>query len=97
LDSADITEGKVPFYTPKSRVGIIRGNRIYFRTGGYDASRISGLALLGHELFHVGQYRQGMNWLKYILRPNKYEKPAEDKQAEISGDMTAKKIDPCPK
>ncbi|MGB2715989.1 MAG: RHS repeat-associated core domain-containing protein [Vicinamibacterales bacterium] len=55
LDNADITEGKVPWYTPEDVVGITRGKKIYFRAGAYNPARVEGIALLGHELFHVGQ------------------------------------------
>lgn len=32
---------------------------IYIRPGEYDETTIDGIALLGHELVHVGQYRTG--------------------------------------
>src|SRR5262249_44322675 len=49
------------------------GNHIYMRLGRYDPSTPEGLALLGHELFHVGQYRNGMTVISYFLSPGKYE------------------------
>jgi Domain of unknown function (DUF4157) len=42
-------------------------NDIYFRPGVYNASTTEGIALLGHELVHVGQYRNGMTTLSYLL------------------------------
>jgi len=50
--------------------------------------------LLGHELVYVGQYRQGMNWIKYLWSTrngymnSKYEKPAYDLQSQIQKDLT---------
>jgi hypothetical protein len=66
LDNADLHDGEVPWYLGKDYAGITRGNNIYFRPGVYDASTIDGLAMLGHELVHVGQYRNGMTWLSYL-------------------------------
>jgi hypothetical protein len=48
------------------------------------------MALLGHELVHVGQYRNGMNDLEYLLNgyeENPYEKPAYDLQDRIMKDL----------
>jgi uncharacterized protein RhaS with RHS repeats len=58
LDKADLHDGEVPWYLGKDYAGITRGNDIYFRPGVYDPSTIDGLAVLGHELVHVGQYRK---------------------------------------
>lgn len=66
LDNADIHDGSVPWYTPDDMAGITRGNNIYFRPGVYAQGTAAGTALLGHELVHVGQYRNGMNWIKYL-------------------------------
>lgn len=66
LHSAVLHEGTVPRYLPGRFQAIARGNHIYFRAGVYDPSRPEGLALLGHELVHVGQYRRGMTWLRYL-------------------------------
>ena len=66
----------------KDYEGITRGNDIYFRPGIYDPTTIEGLATLGPQLVHVGQYRNGMTWAKYVwaLRNgydnNPYEKTA---------------------
>jgi Domain of unknown function (DUF4157) len=40
-------------------VAMARGNELHFRPGAFDPSSESGLALLGHELAHVVQQRQG--------------------------------------
>ena len=105
LDKADVHPGKVPWYfhmVSKDFEGITRGNDIYFRPNVYDPSTIEGLAKLGHELVHVGQYRNGMTWSKYLWASrhsydkNPYEKPAYDKQDEIYNALTNKKCSGCP-
>jgi len=103
LDKADLHDGEVPWYLGKDYDGITRGNDIYFRPDVYDPSTIDGLAVLGHELVHVGRYRNGLTWLKYLLASrhgydkNPYEKPAYDKQDEIKNGMTKEKCGGCPK
>ena len=57
LDNADLHDGQVPWYLGNDFDGITRGNDIYFRAGYYDENTAAGIALLGHELVHVGQYR----------------------------------------
>lgn len=93
LDNADIRENEWPpkvgkiFPIPLSKdvAAITLGNKIYIRPGEYDPTTIDGLALLGHELVHVGQYRTGeLTRSKYIRElmkhgsgtKNKYEAPA---------------------
>jgi RHS repeat-associated protein len=107
LDNADIEENKwppplkkfikipIPFLRapmPKDVAAITLGNTIYVAPDQYDAMTPQGLALLGHELVHVGQYRTGvMNEAKYLLElikhgsglKNKYERPAYDMGDEI--------------
>jgi len=101
LDNADLHDGKVPWWLGKEFEGITLENDIYFRPGVYDSSTVEGLAVLGHELVHVGQYRQGMTRVKYLLASTKgydknpYEKPAYAKQDEISKSLTKDKC--CPK
>jgi len=82
LESAVLHEGAVPFYLPRRYHAIARGRHIYFRTGAYDPSRQEGLALLGHELVHVGQYRCGMTWLCYLWSTRRgYSKSAYERAA----------------
>jgi hypothetical protein len=51
------------------------------------------LALLGHELVHVGQYRNGMTALSYLCaavlgyRRNRYEQEAYAVQSRILEDL----------
>jgi len=101
LQNADLQDGKVPWYLRKGFDGITRGNTIYFRPGVYASDTPEGIAVLGHELVHVGQYREGMTWLDYLLASskgydkNKYEKPAYAKQAQIEKDLKAAKSKGC--
>jgi hypothetical protein len=106
LDNADVHPGQVPWYfhlVSNDFEGITRGNDIYFRPGVYDPTTVEGLATLGHELVHVGQYRNGLTWARYVWASrhgydkNPYEKPAYDKQHEIENTMTKEKCDGCPK
>jgi len=94
LDNADIHDGTVPRYLPSSMDGITRGNDIYFRPGAYPEGTPAGLQILGHELVHVGQYRQGMTWISYLwsvrsgyAEDSKYEKPAYAMGSKIFNDL----------
>ncbi len=95
LNNARIHIGGEPWYLPKSMDGITRGNDIYFRPGVFVSGSPEGTALLGHELVHVGQYREGMNWATYLLsnptgydKNSRYEKPAYGMQKRILDDLT---------
>lgn len=94
LDAAILHIGVVPFYLLKRFSGITRGNHIYFRAGAYDGTTAAGLALLAHELVHVGQYREGMNWLTYLWSARRgyfksvYEIAAFQTQARILKDLS---------
>jgi RHS repeat-associated protein len=106
LDKADVHPGKVPWwfrFASEDFEGVTVGNDIYFRPDVYDPSTIAGLAKLGHELVHVGQYRNGMTRASYVweslhhgYNDNKYEKPAYDKGDEIRNTMTKEKCGGCP-
>jgi RHS repeat-associated protein len=96
LNNADIHDGEVPWYLPSDMDGITRGNDIYFRPGAYEQGTVAGTALLAHELVHVGQYRNGMTWYKYLwstrqgyARSSKYEKPAYDLQRKVTNELSA--------
>jgi hypothetical protein len=101
LENTDLRDGKVPWYLRKKFDGITRGNKIFFRPGVYESDTVDGIALLGHELVHVGQYREGMNWLKYVWSTrkgyfnSKYEIPAYDIQAQIQREFTDEDIEDC--
>jgi Domain of unknown function (DUF4157) len=95
LKSAVLHEDTVPFYLPPRYRAIARGTHIYFRPGVYNAAEPAGIALLGHELVHVGQYRDGMTWLTYLWSARKgyskspFEQAAFEMQARIFEDLTA--------
>jgi hypothetical protein len=84
----------VPWYLPRRFVGIARGRHVYFRPGVYREGTVEGLALLGHELTHVGQYRNGMTALTYLCsvvfgyRNSRYERAAYAVQARILEDLS---------
>jgi RHS repeat-associated protein len=69
LESADIDEGGLPWFTAINPdvIATTVGNNIYMRPGVYKPNTPEGLALLGHELAHVGQYQSGMNVPMYLL------------------------------
>jgi RHS repeat-associated protein len=101
LDNADLHDEQVPFWLGKRFAGVTINNNIYFRPGVYDSSTVNGLAILGHELVHVGQYRGGMTLLDYVWASrngydnNPYEAPAYEKEAKIKGSLSKDKC--CPK
>jgi hypothetical protein len=95
LDNADFHDGEVPWWLFKENRCVTIGNDIYCRLGEYNPCSPEGLALLGHELFHVGQYRNGMTVLSYIIedglseggRKNPLEIPAYLLQDQIENDL----------
>ncbi len=93
LDRAILHEGRVPWYLHPRFSAIVRGRNIYVRAGVYDAGTAEGIALLGHELTHVAQYRAGMTACHYLwsalrgYRNNKYEKAAFAVQAKIMREL----------
>lgn len=81
---------------------ITRGNDIYFRPNVYDLTIAAGLALLGHELVHVGQYREGATWLSFLWsyrsgysRDSRYEAPAYALQDRIFADLVESGFKGC--
>jgi YD repeat-containing protein len=95
LNDARIHTNGVPWYTPPKAVGITNHNDIYFRPGAYDSSTAEGLALLGHELVHVGQFRNGMNDFTYFFPWWKHEAPAYTLQDQITADLIKKGAGCC--
>jgi Domain of unknown function (DUF4157) len=85
----------VPIYLPRRYRAIARGVHIYLRPGAYNPMQPAGLALLAHELVHVGQYRLGMTWLSYLWSARKgyarsvYEQEATSLQRRILHDLLA--------
>jgi RHS repeat-associated protein len=99
LDNADLHPGEMPWYVSSNYDGITRGNDIYLRS--YDPSNINDIATLGHELVHVGQYREGMTWASYIWScrngyyNSKYEIPAYAMGRRILADLQNSKNKEC--
>ena len=93
LQRAVLHIGSVPWYLPQRFAAIARGKDIYFRRGIFVEGTSSWLALLGHELIHVGQYRAGMNAFRYVMScaagygNSRYEIPAYAMQSRILGDL----------
>jgi len=86
LDNADVHVGEMPWYTPGWAAGITRGNDIYFRDPNQTFETPEDMALLGHELVHVGQYRKGMTWLSYLWRARHgYDKSPDEEEAYRQG------------
>ncbi|WP_176462291.1 DUF4157 domain-containing protein [Ralstonia solanacearum] len=96
LDNADVHVGEMPWYAPGWAAGITRGNDIYFRDPQQTFCTPRDVALLGHELVHVGQYRDGMTWLGYLLASKKgyennpYEVSAYEMQRKIQMELQPK-------
>jgi Domain of unknown function (DUF4157) len=95
LESAILHTGRVPWYLPRRFAAIVRGVDIYCRYDVYAEGAAAGIALLGHELTHVGQYRIGMTAVSYLCsvmcgyRNSRYEKAAYETQARILRDLSA--------
>jgi Domain of unknown function (DUF4157) len=93
LESARVFDGRVPFWLRPDMLGVTLGPRIYLRPGAYDPACLDGIALLGHELVHVRQYREGMTVLGYLwasrrgYRRNPYEVEAYAVSARIRAEQ----------
>ena len=93
LAAARVVDGRVPFWLRPDMLGVTLGPRIYLRPGAYDPNSADGIALLGHELVHVRQYRDGMTLLGYVwasrrgYRRNAYECEAHALAARIRSEL----------
>ena len=88
LETATVCDGRVPWYLPARFTAVTRGNRIYLRPGACRTDTVEGLALLAHELAHVGQYRRGATWLTFLLsylRHGYRRSPLEIEARETAG------------
>ncbi len=89
LGSVRVYEGKVPWWLRSEMDGITLGSKIYFRQGVYEPGTAGGVEFLGHELFHVQQYADGMTYREYIWASrngywnNPFEISAYAKSAQI--------------
>ena len=88
LESARVYDGRVPIWLRGKMVAVVRGNKIYIRSDHYTPGTAKGVMLLGHELVHVEQYREGMNVFTYLwksrrgYKDNRYEVEAYNR-AEV--------------
>jgi hypothetical protein len=93
LNAAILHIGAVPWYLPRRFTAIVRGWHVYLRSNAYIAGTVTGIALLGHELIHVGQYRRGMTAAAYLwsaragYRNNPFEKTALEMQLRILAEL----------
>ncbi|MEQ1747966.1 MAG: RHS repeat-associated core domain-containing protein [Prosthecobacter sp.] len=101
LDNADLLldRGRIEMMGVRART---IGNRIKVRAGEYNSKSPSGLALLAHELYHVGQYRQKkMSKASYVNEArkngfgpkNKFEKPAYELDIRVELDLLKKALE----
>jgi RHS repeat-associated protein len=95
LNEARLHIGEVPWYLGEEYDGITRGNDIYFRSRVENYDYITWLALLGHELVHVGQYERegltGIGWLwSCSNNPTgcRWETPAYEMQRNIYEELS---------
>ena len=95
LEAVLVIDGRVPFWLRACMCGVTLGPNIHFRPGAYDPASECGIELLGHELAHVQQYRDGMTILGYLwasrrgYRANRYEVDAYALGARIRADRRA--------
>jgi hypothetical protein len=79
------------FVVPDRFEAITLHHDIYFRTGAYNGGTPRGLARLGHEMVHVGQYASGMTYWKYFTAGdydnNPYESAAYIIEAMIGQEL----------
>ena len=93
LEAARVFDGRVPFWLRPDMLGVTLGHRIYLRPGAYDPGSADGIELLGHELVHVRQYRDGMTVPGYLwasrrgYRRNRYEIEAYAIGAQIRAEQ----------
>ena len=98
LDAARVIDGRVPFWLRPDMLGVTLGPHIYLRRGVYDPDSASGAELLGHELVHVRQYRDGMTVWRYLwasrrgYRRNPYEVEAFAIGARIRAEAAASRL-----
>jgi hypothetical protein len=89
LANAIVHVGHMPFFAPDWAWGITIGNDIYIRDSDFSARTPSDIALLGHELVHVGQFRNGLTVFGYVwscrwgYANSPYEVQARDVQDQI--------------
>jgi hypothetical protein len=96
LRHAVLHVGRVPWYLGEGFAGITLGNHIYLRPDQYRPDTPAGMALLGHELVHVRQYRHGMTRMSYLWAcrrgyvANPFELEARAVEQRIRRDLAAR-------
>jgi YD repeat-containing protein len=99
LNNARLHTNGLPWYTTLARVDGTTppgGHDIFIRAGKYDGSP-EALALLGHELKHVEQWRKDPTvgiW-GYLFHVNKYEGPANILQQQIGLEFSKEHFGGC--
>src|SRR5581483_11047476 len=83
LQNADATFDGTPMYISDEHNAETEYNHISFKPGVYDECSAFWISIMGHELVHVGQYRNGMTRWTYLLSPSTYEEPAYAMQDRI--------------
>jgi hypothetical protein len=67
--------------------------------GEYNSKTVGGLALLGHELVHVGQWRKGifggLNPFSLIFSYKRIDDKAEAQEQMIFRDLTRSNFSGC--
>jgi hypothetical protein len=75
--------------------GVTDYNDIYFQKDAYNPGTPQKLGLLGHELVHVGQFRNGMSIPSYAFTFYWKEKPAYAMGQRIEDDLRKKGAKCC--
>ena len=93
LDSAVLHIGEMPMFSDwvvdDDVIAITRVNDIYIKDPGFTSDSPKNLAMLAHELVHVGQFRNGMTWLSYLwdardgYESSQYEQQAMKVEAQV--------------
>ena len=66
LNSVMLYDAHVPWWLPHRFEAVTLKRRIFVRPGAYQSTTMAGIELLAHELTHVRQFADGMNYLKYL-------------------------------
>jgi RHS repeat-associated protein len=95
LDNTTFYPDSTPWYLQPGYGGITLGNTVHLDAGTYKYGTPAGIAVLGHELAHVGQYRTGSTVFNFAGEGIKggghdgssLETPAIDLQKRIYEDL----------
>jgi RHS repeat-associated protein len=98
LNNANVDD-QAPWWLPSDKAAVTLENDIHYRPEYYrsEFTTPEELARLGHELYHVGQYRsKGMDRARYLRDPERWERPARAKEKEILDALRDNPPEPCP-